>query len=75
MPTDVLHCDRFQPMRLPKILIVLVSLAVVGAAGAQSADDTLVQAREALRKRDGVQLSAARQALQRANHPLTQWAD
>ena len=40
-----------------------------------SADDTLLQAREALRKKDKAQLAAAVRTLSAANHPLLQWAE
>ena len=41
----------------------------------QGTDELIVQAREALRKKDGAQLAQARQAVVRANHPLAQWVD
>ena len=62
-------------MRLTRTLISLALALVTGWAGAQGADDIVVQAREALRKKDGVQLTAARQAADRAAHPLLQWVE
>ncbi|MCZ8110850.1 MAG: transglycosylase SLT domain-containing protein [Betaproteobacteria bacterium] len=48
-----------------------------GGAGVLAAgtDDTLLQAREALRRKDQAALAAAAASLQRARHPLAQWAD
>ncbi len=71
------------------IAVVVAALAVwiggaglVGAASAQAVpaesralDDRLVQAREALRKRDRAKLAAHRDALVAARHPLAMWAD
>ncbi|NRF66719.1 lytic transglycosylase domain-containing protein [Aquincola sp. S2] len=46
------------------------------AANARSAaDDTVVEAREALRKRDRQRLAAARAAVQAAQHPLASWVE
>ena len=42
---------------------------------AAGTDDTLLQAREALRRKDQAALAAAAASLQRARHPLAQWAD
>jgi soluble lytic murein transglycosylase len=71
------------------IAVVVAALAVwiggacrVDAASAQAVqaeprtlDDRLVQAREALRKRDRVKLVAHRDVLVAARHPLAMWAD
>jgi soluble lytic murein transglycosylase len=71
------------------IAVVVAALAVgiggVGLDGTASAqgvqaesrtlDDRLVQAREALRKRDRVKLATHRDALAAARHPLAMWAD
>mgnify|MGYP002783782824 FL=1 len=46
--------------------------AAVLAAGT---DDTLLQAREALRRKDQAALATAAASLQRTRHPLAQWAD
>ncbi len=45
------------------------------STGASVLDSTLVQARDALRRRDAAQLLAARDSLSAANHPLASWAD
>lgn len=46
------------------------------AAGARvPADDTVVEARELLRKRDRQRLAAARAAVQAAQHPLAGWVE
>ncbi|MCA3242273.1 MAG: transglycosylase SLT domain-containing protein [Rubrivivax sp.] len=42
---------------------------------ASGSDETLLQAREALRRRDQAALATASASLQRARHPLAQWAD
>jgi soluble lytic murein transglycosylase len=44
-------------------------------ATAPNPDDTVLQAREALRKRDKLALAAAKQAASAANHPLAQWVE
>ncbi len=66
-------------MWLPKFLLSFTTLALAGLislpASAQGTDDTLLQARDALRKRDAAQLINTRQALTRSAHPLAQWAD
>jgi soluble lytic murein transglycosylase len=65
------------------------ALLALGAVGAQAqtprgtaatvlaagTDETLLQAREALRRKDQAALNAAATSLQRARHPLVQWAD
>ena len=58
----------------------LLALAVVlaGTAGpvrAQADNDTVLEAREALRKRDRNRLAAARAAANAANHPLAMWTE
>ena len=45
------------------------------AAQAQSGDATIVDARDALRKKDRARLAADRAAAVAANHPLAMWAD
>jgi soluble lytic murein transglycosylase len=58
---------------------VLAAAALAGAApaapAAAPAEDILVQAREALRKKDSAQLGNLRQAANRSAHPLAQWAE
>ncbi len=57
-------------------LALLSSLLLATAAAAQGpGDDTLVQAREAWRKKDRAALAAARSAALQARHPLAPWAD
>jgi soluble lytic murein transglycosylase len=58
----------------PFLLAGLLGLAAPLAHG-QTLDDTVVQAREALKKKDANALSAARQATARGKHPLAQWVD
>ena len=50
-------------------------VAAVPAARAQSADPTILEAREALRLKDGSRLAAARAAALASGHPLAMWAD
>jgi soluble lytic murein transglycosylase len=57
-------------------LPVLALCAVLSLpAGAQGADEIIVQARDALRSKDKTRLSAARNAAIAAKHPLTPWVD
>ena len=58
-----------------RILFIALLAAWLGGAVAQSGDDTVLQAREALRKKDTVQLAAARQAINRLGHPLAPWVE
>ncbi len=73
-----------------KLIAVVVAALAVGIGGmgrveaapaqatqtdARSLDDRLVQAREALRKRDRAKLAAYRDALVAGRHPLAMWAD
>ena len=63
--------------RLTRFFLAASCCVASALAGAQNSggDDTVVQAREALRKKDAAQLSAARQAVQRSGHPLAQWVE
>ena len=54
--------------------VAQTAAAPVGAE-VKALDDRLVQAREALRKRDRTRLLAHRDALVAARHPLAMWAD
>jgi soluble lytic murein transglycosylase len=63
--------------RLPVLTLALalvISLAAP-ATQAQGGDETVVQAREALRTRDRARLAAARQATGAAGHPLALWVE
>jgi soluble lytic murein transglycosylase len=71
-------------LRTPVLLTLLAGLiaAVVPAAaqsngknGSATALDAAVDAREALRRRDGARLLALRDAAAAQNHPLAQWID
>ena len=62
-------------MPIIAILLALVLTTSAGPAGALGIDDTVVQAREALTKKDAAQLAAARQAVNSAGHPLAQWVE
>jgi len=52
-----------------------VAAAAPAAADLTAGNQRLQQAREALRRRDGAALAAARDALAAQGHPLAQWAD
>ncbi|MBL8333449.1 MAG: lytic transglycosylase domain-containing protein [Rubrivivax sp.] len=56
---------------------VLASLAVLsaGPAAAQVGDEAVVEAREALRKKDRARLVALRDRLSAARHPLAMWVE
>ncbi len=76
-------CAKFDVMRaalcrllLLPLLLPLLMLACAGTAGAQaSADDTVLQAREALRKNNKPALATARLAVNTARHPLAMWVE
>ena len=65
---------RHGPRLTSLLLAALLALATPLSHG-QTLDDTVVQAREALKKKDANALSAARQAVNRGNHALTQWVE
>jgi soluble lytic murein transglycosylase len=56
-------------------LMASVAWGGAGPARAQNPDDPVLQAREALRKRDRAALVAAKQAVNVAQHPLAQWVE
>jgi soluble lytic murein transglycosylase len=56
-------------------LLVLAAALPSAHAQAQSTDSTIVDAREAFRKKDRARLSALRTQAVAANHPLAMWAD
>ncbi|HSQ71256.1 MAG TPA: lytic transglycosylase domain-containing protein, partial [Rubrivivax sp.] len=64
-------------LRLPGPALLLACLIAVAApaARAQAGDQTVVQAREALRTKDAVRLAEARQAVAATGHPLAMWVD
>ena len=57
------------------LVLLAVSLAMPLSASAAPGDGAIVDAREALRKKDRKGLSVARAAAMASNHPLAQWAD
>ncbi len=59
----------------PSPLLAQTGSAPRATVAPASADDTLIQAREALRKKDKAQLAAAVRSLNAAKHPLLQWAE
>src|SRR6185295_17510225 len=52
-----------------------VTLPVPAQTAASSGDNNIVEAREALRKRDRSRLAAARAAAQAGQHPLVIWVE
>jgi soluble lytic murein transglycosylase len=56
-------------------LVALIGWGGAGPARAQNPDDAVLQAREALRKRDRTVLVAAKQTANAAQHPLAQWVE
>ena len=77
-------CAKFETMRLPCLIrsfgllaltAVWCSAGLALAAPVPSADDTVVMARESLRKKDKTQLAAARVAVNAAGHPLAMWVE
>ena len=56
-------------------LTVLTLMFALPAAQAQTGGDTIVEAREAFRKKDRNRLAAARAAALAAQHPLAMWAE
>ena len=57
------------------LALLALSLAMPLSASAAPGDGAIVDAREALRKKDRKGLSVARAAAMASNHPLAQWAD
>ena len=66
---------RAGPAWLCVLLLGAGLLAATPVAPAQNADATLVDAREALRKKDRGRLAVDRAAALAANHPLAMWVD
>ncbi|ABM96248.1 lytic transglycosylase domain-containing protein [Methylibium petroleiphilum] len=70
------------PLRCHILLRAVALAAITGAlalpsapVAAQTTNDTVLEAREALRKRDKPRLAATRAAALAANHPLAMWPD
>jgi soluble lytic murein transglycosylase len=72
-------CAKFSAMlrRTLWLLTAWLAAAVSMPAQAQGSrgDDTVLQAREALRKRDKATLASARMAVNNARHPLAMWVE
>ncbi|NML13635.1 lytic transglycosylase domain-containing protein [Azohydromonas caseinilytica] len=66
-----------RPLRLAALTLALLSAlpCTLPAAHAQSGDDIVVEARDALRKRDRVKLAAARSLVNAERHPLASWVE
>lgn len=72
--TDLLTIRRTS-LSVLTLLLALMTGAVLYPARAQGGDAIVVQAREALRSKNGPALAAARQAVDAAAHPLAMWVD
>ncbi len=57
------------------LMLALLTVAAMPPARAQGGDAIVVQAREALRTKNGPALASARQAANAAAHPLAMWVD
>ncbi len=62
-------------LRLRVLLLCLAAGMGAVAAQAQSGDDIVVQARDALRSKDKARLAGARVAVNAAGHPLAMWVE
>lgn len=71
------HHSRWPQPRLVRIALGCLLGAVFASAGAQSlpGDTSVVEAREAARKRDKPKLAAAAANVQAAHHPLAPWVE
>ncbi len=68
--------DRHPTCRLSMALLLAAGLSAAAApAGAAVGDESVVDAREALRKNDKPRLGSLRDSLVNARHPLAMWAD
>ena len=61
--------------RILGLTLLALGVTLPHAACAAPADSAIVEAREALRKKDRTRLAAARSAAMAAQHPLAMWAD
>ena len=69
---------RSRTLRGRLVAIAVAALTAVllpTPALAQNGDDTVLDARDALRRKDASRLAAARAAMTALNHPLAQWID
>ncbi len=66
---------RLAAAAVRSLLAVLALVFALPPAQAQTAGDTIVEAREAFRKKDRNRLAAARAAALAAQHPLAMWAE
>jgi len=58
-----------------RLLVATLALLAALPVTAQVGDDSIVEAREALRKKDKARLSALRNTVVSARHPLAMWVD
>jgi soluble lytic murein transglycosylase len=61
--------------RLTSFLLAALLGLIAWPAQSQNLDDTVVQAREALKAKNSAALATARQAVLRGNHPLAPWVE
>jgi soluble lytic murein transglycosylase len=64
-----------RPFCAPGLLMLAAALLAAPALHAAPGDDTVLQARDALRKRDRTALANARYASVQQQHPLAMWVD
>lgn len=64
-----------RPFRLAALSLALLTALPCTVAHAQSGDDIVVEARDALRKRDRMKLAAARSLVTAERHPLASWVE
>lgn len=59
----------------PLLIAAAVALAAPATVPAQTGDDAVLDARDALKRRDKQRLAALRNTVNTANHPLAQWVE
>ena len=64
-----------RPARIGLLCALALVVAVPAAQAQPNGDATIVEAREAFRKKDGKRLGVLRATALAANHPLAQWVD
>ena len=68
--------DLFPARSILRLLVGLLTLlAVASPVAAEPGDDSVLRAREALRKQDRAQLATARMAVNTAGHSLAMWVE
>ena len=73
---NLTNLKRFpEPVYGAALALLLVCALLPGAVAAPAVDSVINDARDALRKKDRVRLSATRTTALAADHPLAQWTD